>query len=85
MSKKFDAGVRGVQGYLLELADYVPLDTDLLGLFQVTGQDGVPREEWQPQWQPNLHRTWSAVWSGSSPDLEFLQRSVANGIEDSPR
>jgi len=41
-----------------------PSTSDLLACFKVTGQDGVPREEVQPQCQPKSSTgTWSAVLS----------------------
>ena len=44
MSKKYDAGVKEYRDTYWT-PDYVPLDTDLLACFKVTGQEGVPKEE----------------------------------------
>ena len=44
MSKKYDAGVKEYRDTYWT-PEYVPLDTDLLACFKVTGQEGVPREE----------------------------------------
>ena len=42
--KTYDAGVKEYRD-MYWTPDYVPLDTDLLACFKVTGQPEVPREE----------------------------------------
>ena len=44
MSNTYQAGVKEYREKYWT-PDYVPLDTDLLACFKVTGQPGVPREE----------------------------------------
>ena len=44
MAKAYDAGVKEYRD-MYWTPDYVPLDTDLLACFKVTGQPEVPREE----------------------------------------
>ena len=44
--------------------DYVPLDTDLLACFKVTGQPGVPNEEVAGAVAAESSTgTWRTVWS----------------------
>ena len=43
-SKDYKAGVKEYRD-MYWAPDYVPLDTDLLACFKVTGQPGVPNEE----------------------------------------
>jgi ribulose-bisphosphate carboxylase large chain len=64
--------------------DYVPLDTDLLACFKVTGQPGVPREEVAAAVAAESSTgTWSTVWSELLTDLEYY-KGRAYRIEDVP-
>ncbi|MGB5340143.1 MAG: form I ribulose bisphosphate carboxylase large subunit, partial [Gammaproteobacteria bacterium] len=64
--------------------DYVPLDTDLLACFKVTGQPEVPREEVAAAVAAESSTgTWSTVWSELLTDLEYY-KGRAYRIEDVP-
>ena len=67
-SKAYDAGVKEYRE-MYWTPDYVPLDTDLLACFKVTGQPGVPREEVAAAVAAESSTgTWSTVWSEQPPN-----------------
>ena len=83
MSKKYDAGVKEYRDTYWT-PDYVPLDTDLLACFKVTGQDGVPKEEVAAAVAAESSTgTWSTVWSELLTDLDFYKGRCYR-IEDVP-
>jgi ribulose-bisphosphate carboxylase large chain len=81
--KTYDAGVKEYRD-MYWTPDYVPLDTDLLACFKVTGQPGVPREEVAAAVAAESSTgTWSTVWSELLTDLEYY-KGRAYRIEDVP-
>jgi len=82
-SKAYDAGVKEYRD-MYWTPDYVPLDTDLLACFKVTGQPEVPREEVAAAVAAESSTgTWSTVWSELLTDLEYY-KGRAYRIEDVP-
>ena len=82
-SKDYKAGVKEYRE-MYWAPDYVPLDTDLLACFKVTGQPGVPREEVAAAVAAESSTgTWSTVWSELLTDLEYY-KGRAYRIEDVP-
>ncbi len=54
--------------------DYVPLDTDLLAVFKVVPQEGVPREEAAAAVAAESSTgTWTTVWTDFLTDLEYYK------------
>jgi ribulose-bisphosphate carboxylase large chain len=81
--KSYKAGVKEYRDKYWT-PDYVPLDTDLLACFKVTGQPEVPREEVAAAVAAESSTgTWSTVWSELLTDLEFY-KGRAYRIEDVP-
>ncbi|MBW3611936.1 MAG: ribulose-bisphosphate carboxylase large subunit, partial [Actinobacteria bacterium] len=54
--------------------DYVPLDTDLLAVFKVVPQQGVPREEAAAAVAAESSTgTWTTVWTDYLTDLDYYK------------
>ena len=54
--------------------DYVPLDTDILAVFKVMPQPGVPREEAAAAVAAESSTgTWTTVWTDLLTDLEYYK------------
>ncbi|MGI8808157.1 MAG: ribulose-bisphosphate carboxylase large subunit, partial [Acidimicrobiales bacterium] len=54
--------------------DYVPLDTDLLAVFKVVPQQGVPHEEAAAAVAAESSTgTWTTVWTDFLTDLEYYK------------
>jgi len=54
--------------------DYVPLDTDILAVFKVMPQEGVPREEAAAAVAAESSTgTWTTVWTDFLTDLEYYK------------
>jgi len=54
--------------------DYVPLDTDILAVFKVMPQEGVPREEAAAAVAAESSTgTWTTVWTDLLTDLEYYK------------
>ena len=71
--KSYQAGVKEYRDKYWT-PDYVPLDTDLLACFKVTGQPEVPREEVAAAVAAESSTgTWSTVWSELLTDLEYYK------------
>ena len=82
-TKSYQAGVKEYREKYWT-PDYVPLDTDLLACFKVTGQPEVPREEVAAAVAAESSTgTWSTVWSELLTDLEYY-KGRAYRIEDVP-
>ncbi|MCX7894084.1 MAG: ribulose-bisphosphate carboxylase large subunit, partial [Burkholderiales bacterium] len=54
--------------------DYIPLDTDLLAVFKVVPQAGVPREEAAAAVAAESSTgTWTTVWTDLLTDLDYYK------------
>jgi hypothetical protein len=54
--------------------DYVPLDTDLLAVFKIVAQAGVPREEAAAAVAAESSTgTWTTVWTDLLTDLDYYK------------
>jgi ribulose-bisphosphate carboxylase large chain len=71
--KSYQAGVKNyADNYWTP--DYVPLDTDLLAVFKVVAQEGVPREEAAAAVAAESSTgTWTTVWTDLLTDLEYYK------------
>ncbi|HVM02219.1 MAG TPA: hypothetical protein VM263_06060 [Acidimicrobiales bacterium] len=71
--KSYQAGVKNyAENYWTP--DYVPLDTDLLAVFKVVPQPGVPREEAAAAVAAESSTgTWTTVWTDLLTDLDYYK------------
>ena len=81
-SNTFEAGVKDYRANYWT-PDYVPLDTDLLAVFKIVAQAGVPREEAAAAVAAESSTgTWTTVWTDLLTDLDYY-RGRAYRIEPS--
>ncbi|MCB9993156.1 MAG: form I ribulose bisphosphate carboxylase large subunit [Hyphomicrobiaceae bacterium] len=83
MSKTYQAGVKEYRETYW-MPDYTPKDTDILAVFKVIPQDGVPREEAAAAVAAESSTgTWTTVWTDLLTDLDYY-KGRAYAIEDVP-
>lgn len=81
--KKYDAGVKEYRSTYWE-PEYAVKDTDILAVFKVIPQAGVPREEAAAAVAAESSTgTWTTVWTDLLTDLDFY-KGRAYRIEDVP-
>lgn len=81
--KKYDAGVKDYRSTYWE-PDYSVKETDILAVFKVIPQDGVPREEAAAAVAAESSTgTWTTVWTDLLTDLDHY-KGRAYRIEDVP-
>ncbi len=83
MGKTYQAGVKEYRETYWE-PDYTPKDSDLLAVFKITPQPGVPREEAAAAVAAESSTgTWTTVWTDLLTDLDYY-KGRAYAIEDVP-
>ncbi|HFD80931.1 MAG TPA: form I ribulose bisphosphate carboxylase large subunit [Gammaproteobacteria bacterium] len=83
MAKTYQAGVKEYRDTYWE-PDYTPKDSDLLAVFKITPQPGVPREEAAAAVAAESSTgTWTTVWTDLLTDLDYY-KGRAYAIEDVP-
>ena len=83
MSKTYQAGVKEYRETYW-MPEYTPKDTDILAVFKVIPQDGVPREEAAAAVAAESSTgTWTTVWTDLLTDLDYY-KGRAYAIEDVP-
>ncbi len=83
MAKTYEAGVKEYRETYWE-PDYQPKDSDLLAVFKITPQPGVPREEAAAAVAAESSTgTWTTVWTDLLTDLDYY-KGRAYAIEDVP-
>ncbi len=81
--KKYDAGVKDYRSTYWE-PDYQVKETDILAVFKVIPQAGVPREEAAAAVAAESSTgTWTTVWTDLLTDLDFY-KGRAYRVEDVP-
>lgn len=81
--KRYDAGVKEYRSTYWE-PDYAVKETDVLAVFKVIPQPGVPREEAAAAVAAESSTgTWTTVWTDLLTDLDFY-KGRAYRIEDVP-
>jgi ribulose-bisphosphate carboxylase large chain len=71
--KSYQAGVKDYRKTYWT-PDYVPLDTDLLAVFKIVAQAGVPREEAAAAVAAESSTgTWTTVWTDLLTDLDYYK------------
>jgi ribulose-bisphosphate carboxylase large chain len=75
----FDAGVKMYKEMGYYRPDYTPKDTDLLCVFRVTPQEGVPPEEAGAAVAgESSFSTWTTIWSDRLTDMEKYKAKCYN-------
>ena len=83
MGKTYQAGVKEYRETYWE-PDYSPRESDLLAVFKITPQPGVPREEAAAAVAAESSTgTWTTVWTDLLTDLDYY-KGRAYAIEDVP-
>ncbi len=83
MGKTYQAGVKEYRETYWE-PDYEPKESDLLAVFKITPQPGVPREEAAAAVAAESSTgTWTTVWTDLLTDLDYY-KGRAYAIEDVP-
>ena len=83
MAKTYQAGVKEYRETYWE-PDYQPKESDLLAVFKITPQPGVPREEAAAAVAAESSTgTWTTVWTDLLTDLDYY-KGRAYAIEDVP-
>ncbi len=83
MGKTYQAGVKEYRETYWE-PDYQPKESDLLAVFKITPQPGVPREEAAAAVAAESSTgTWTTVWTDLLTDLDYY-KGRAYAIEDVP-
>jgi len=82
-TQKFQAGVKEYRERYWD-PNYTPKDSDILAVFKVVPQPGVPREEAAAAvCAESSTATWTTVWTDLLTDLDYYQ-GRAYAIEDVP-
>ena len=72
-TKTYTAGVKEYRETYWD-PDYTPNDTDILGCFKITPQEGVPREEAAAAVAAESSTgTWTTVWTDLLTDLDYYK------------
>jgi len=81
--KTYSAGVKEYRETYWD-PNYTPSDTDILAVFKITPQTGVPREEAAAAVAAESSTgTWTTVWTDLLTDLDYY-KGRAYRIEDVP-